>query len=150
MILLNDIFNYTVHLKSLFLHLLVVWSALVMCSCLNEIGHNFENSAKPLFLVPGSEFLLKVFEKNDIFEFFFWSPMAFFFISNMILNGSSMNYKRKWSLFVRSCFFQWCVLFALWSHVKKLIYKKHILLWSQEVLLIPNAWVIYFDLGCIG
>ena len=51
MVLGRDVFNDTVDLKALFLHFLMMRSALVMCSGLYKIRHNLKDAAESLFSV---------------------------------------------------------------------------------------------------
>lgn len=94
MVFRNYVLYDTIDLKSLFLHFLMMWSALIMCSRLNKVWHHFEYTTKTFFLVLCCEFFLKVGKEYDIFEFFFLSPMTLFLISNVIFDWGSVNYKR--------------------------------------------------------
>ncbi len=114
----NYIFYYTVHFKSLFLHFLVMWSTLIMSPCLYKVRHHLKNTTKSLFFVSWCKLLLKIRQENDIFEFFFFRPMTFFLICNMIFQGSSMNKKRQDS-FLGGRLFYW--RFILLNHLVYLL-----------------------------
>lgn len=80
----RDVIDDSVHLILLFLHFLVVRPALVMSSGFNKIRHNLKDTTESLFCVFLGKFCLEVLEKDGIFKSFFFRPVSFFLISNMV------------------------------------------------------------------
>ena len=107
----------TVNLKLLFLHFLMMWTALIMSSCLNKIRHNFEYTAESLFSVFGCKFSLKELQENSIFKLLFLSPMSLFLISNIVVKKRFLNYEWENDFFSWVWWFGLDNLLGVWSHV---------------------------------
>ena len=122
MVLGGDVFNDTVDLKALFLHFLVMRSALVMCSGLDKIRHNLKDTAESLFCVSWSEFMLEVLEKDCIFEFFFLSPVSLLLISNVVFYRWFLYNEGKNGFFLDLFGFRQQIDLGLWFHVLKKLY----------------------------
>lgn len=100
MIFAGDILDDAVDLVFFFLHLLMMRSALIMSPGLDEIGHDLKDPTKP-FIISGSKFIFEKLQEENIFKFFFFSPMTFFLIGYKVVNWSFLN--KEWKFNVSFC-----------------------------------------------